>query len=68
MAEKTKRGGSDQLAIEDEPGMAERFQHGLRRAFQISHKPPQQAVPEDAAPKRARAPHHRGPRIPKGRL
>lgn len=64
MAEKTKRGGSDQLAIEDEPGMAERFQHGLRRAFQIPHKP-RQTVPEDVTPKRTRAPHHRGPRSPK---
>jgi hypothetical protein len=25
-------------AIIDEPGMAERFQHGLKRAFQMPHK------------------------------
>ena len=64
MAEKTKGSGSDQLAIEDESGMAERFQRGLRRAFQMPHKP-HQAVPEDTAPKRPRAPHHHGPRRPK---
>lgn len=26
-------------AITDEPGMAERFQRGLQRAFQTPHKP-----------------------------
>jgi hypothetical protein len=25
--------------VEDEPGMAERFQRGLQRAFQMPHKP-----------------------------
>jgi hypothetical protein len=27
------------ISVEDEPGMAERFQHGLRRAFATPHKP-----------------------------
>jgi hypothetical protein len=36
MTAKTKNGSSQ---VTDEPGMAERFQRGLQRAFQMPHKP-----------------------------
>jgi hypothetical protein len=34
-----KNKDSAPLQVEDEPGMAERFQRGLQRAFQTPHKP-----------------------------
>jgi hypothetical protein len=41
METKTKRSTKerDSMEIQDEPGMAERFQRGLQRAFQTPHKP-----------------------------
>jgi hypothetical protein len=52
MAKNTKRGESEPLTIEDEPGMAERFQRGLQRAFQMPHKPhPSKAKERPAASK-----------------
>ena len=32
--------------IADEPGMTERFQRGLQRAFQMPHKPHQPIAPK----------------------
>jgi len=32
--------------IADEPGMAERFQRGLQRAFQMPHKPHEAITPK----------------------
>jgi hypothetical protein len=32
--------------VTDEPGMAERFQRGLQRAFQMPHKPHQPITPK----------------------
>jgi hypothetical protein len=42
------------LEIVDEPGMAERFQRGLQRAFQTPHKP--------ITPKAKTRPASKGPR------
>jgi hypothetical protein len=36
---KPHRATDREIEVQDEPGMAERFQRGLQRAFQIPHKP-----------------------------
>jgi hypothetical protein len=38
LATSKEKSGST-IHIEDEPGMAERFQRGLQRAFTMPHKP-----------------------------
>ncbi len=39
MSQKRNERTATTPAVVDEPGMAERFQHGLQRAFQLPHKP-----------------------------
>jgi hypothetical protein len=51
---------SKELEIEDEPGMSERFQRSLQRAFQTPHKP------QDAIRKSKERPASKG-RVHKGR-
>jgi hypothetical protein len=46
-----------QPEIVDEPGMAERFQRGLQRAFQMPHKP---ITPKGKTRPRAKGRVHKG--------
>lgn len=39
MASPPNRDKTGSPVIEDEPGMAERFQRGLQRAFEMPHRP-----------------------------
>jgi hypothetical protein len=50
MAEKTKSGESQPLIIEDEPGMAERFQRGLQRALNTPAQHRTKPTPKPAHP------------------
>jgi len=55
-----KKSESDLLEVVDEPGVAERFERGLRRAFTMPHQP------HTLTPKRKERPASKG-RVHKGK-